>query len=132
MEILIESILEPIFGLVLGLLGTAVAAISAGFVKFIFTKTKSDKLKAYSELLMEYAGQAVMSVAQTQTQLLGKALADGKLTADEKQLLKAAAMSKLRAIAPNAIVAFMGKVNSDVDTLMDTLVEAAVHKIGKE
>ena len=126
MEILIESFLEDILQIVVAVIGAAVAAGTAVFVRWITRKTKNDTLGEYVGMLAFYAEQAVNEIAQTQAELLKEAAADGKLTAEEKAAMKKAALDNLKAIAPDAMLKFMERANSDIDVLLSTLIESAV------
>lgn len=122
MEILISSILEQILAGV----GVALAALVGVGIRYIFARIKNDKLQGYGELLAFYAEKAVKSVAQAEVDALKGAREDGKLTAAEKEGFKASAVETLKAIAPDAILKFMEKGKSDLDTLLSTLIESAV------
>ncbi len=131
MEYIIETILEQVLAVVLSVIGAITVATGAFFVRWISARTKNEKLTQYAELLSFYAQKTVTSVAQTQADVMKKAAADGKINDEEKQELKAAAIKRLREILPDAILAFQKKANSDVDALLDTLVEAAVREQGE-
>ena len=73
-----------------------------------------------------YAEKAVKTVAQTQAEGLKAANADRKLTTQEKEKLKRDAVTTLKAIAPDAIMKFMEKANSDIEELLSALIESAV------
>jgi len=122
MDIIISSILEH----VLTAAGAASSLLIAAGIRYIFAKIKNDKLQSYGDLLAVYAEKAVKAVAQKEGEDLKEAAADGKLTDDEKAMLKKVAVDTLKAMAPGAILKFMAKGKSDIDTLLDTLVESAV------
>lgn len=122
MEIIISSIVEQMAIA----LGAILAALIAAGIRYIFAKIKNDKLKEYGDLLAFYAEKAVNAVAQAEADALKEANADGKLTEEEKRMLKAKAVESLRAIAPDAILKFMEKGKSDLDKLLESLVESAV------
>lgn len=122
MDIIISSILEH----VLTAAGAVSSLLIAAGIRYIFAKIKNDKLQSYGDLLAVYAEKAVKAVAQKEGEDLKEAAADGKLTDDEKAMLKKVAVDTLKAMAPGAILKFMAKGKSDIDTLLDTLVESAV------
>ena len=128
MDIMIESVLEPVLTALMGIIGAAVAAGGTLFVRWINRRTKNDTLNEYTSMLVFYAQKAVMSVAQAEADVLKAAASDGKLTGAEKQRMKDTAMRTLKDMAPDAILKFMSRANSDVDKLLETLVEAEVHE----
>jgi len=128
MDILIESALEQVFTVLLGIFGAAVAAGGAVLIRWINRKTKNDTLADYASMLVFFAEKAVLAVAQSQADVLKDAANDGKLSDDEKAQMKAAAMDSLKAIAPEAILKFMKRADTDIDKLLDTLIESAVHE----
>jgi len=123
MDMMISSILEEFLAgvsvVLAGLLGVG--------IRYLFARIKNDKLQSYGDLLADLAEKAVKTVAQTTGDKLKLAAADGKLTDEEKTELKESAVDVLKAIAPDAAMKFMGKVNSDLDELLNTLIESAVH-----
>lgn len=122
MDIVISSILEQ----VLTGLSVALAAIIAAGICYLFGRLKNERLAGYGELLASYAEKAVKEVAQITGDEYKAANADGKFTEDEKAELKRHAMATLRAIAPDAVLKFMEKANSDLDALLSALIESAV------
>lgn len=122
MDIIISSILEQVAAGV----GVFIAAIIGVGIRYLFHKVKNEKLREYGDLLAFYAEKAVKAVAQAEADVLKEAAADGKLSADEKAKLKSSAVDALKAIAPDAILKFMEKGNSDLDKLLEALVESAV------
>lgn len=122
MEMLISTILEE----VLAGVGIALAALIAAGIRHLFAKLKNERLREYGNLLAIYAEKAVKSVAQVEADALKEASSDGKLTDQEKEHLKELAVNTLRSIAPDFIMKFMAKANSDLDDLLSTLIESAV------
>lgn len=122
MELEIFTLLEP----VLTAVGVALAAIIAAGIRHLFAKMKNERLRDYGDLLAGFAETAVKSVAQAEADVLKEAATDGKLTDEEKQRLKQTAVDTIKSIAPDVIIKFMSRVNSDVDALLDALIESAV------
>jgi len=126
MEIMISSILEELLAgvsiILAGLLGIG--------IRYVFSRIKSNKLQEYGDLLATLAEKAVKAVAQTTGDTLKEAAINGKLTDIQKAELKHSAVEALKAIAPDASLKFMGKVNSDIEELLNTLIESAVHDKG--
>ena len=127
MDIIIESMLEEVLTVVISLIAIIASAAGTYFVRWINSKTKNEKLTQYAELLSHYAQIAVNSIAQTQADILKEAASDGKLTDEEKTDLKNAAIAEIKKIAPDAILAFHAKMNTDLDALINALVESVVH-----
>lgn len=128
MEYIIETMLEPVVTIAVSIVTAVVAAGGAALVKFITSRTKNEKLVEYAELLSFYAQKSVNYVAQTQGDLIKELAADGEFSDDDKRILKAAAIARTKEIAPDAILAFQTKANSDLDAFIETLVESAVRE----
>jgi hypothetical protein len=99
---LTQSIAETVLPALATLVGTVVTVAVPLFVKMAFdrmaAKTKNEKLSGVLERLGEASAKAVRDVSATVVPQLEKSAADGKFTAGERQVLKDAAVDKVKTL----------------------------------
>lgn len=129
MEFNFETILENIFaGVGVALITTALSLILAilTYIRHKLVNLKSKRTQEYGGLLLDFAEKAVKTVAQVEGDAIKVAAEDGKFTDEEKEHLKETAVTTLKAIAPDYLMKFMAKINSDLEAYLGVLIESAV------
>lgn len=126
--ILYEGILEQFIPIIGSILTSAVLAGMAALVKYLVSRTRNEKLREALSVVGEIAGETVEALMQSEAEALKEAAADGKLSPEDRERLKATAIRTVLEIAPGKTLEYLRRVQVDMDKYLDTAVEAGVRK----
>lgn len=130
-----EGNLSQAIVIILTALATAVAgiitALSTKAINWLTSKTKSNELDKYLNLLNETVIDVVKSLDQTVVWRLKEASQDGKLTKEEIEDISKLAKRTIMELLGENTIAVLSEVFSDVEALIASKIERAVMEVKK-
>lgn len=118
-------LLEHVLPLVMTLLGL----LSTWLVKTLKDKFESERASAVLDSVHYLSQTIVEDLQQTVVEALKNSMADGKLTQSERERIKAIALDRLRVVLGPAMIKTLDRYFGNVDSLMDSAIEASVHEL---
>jgi hypothetical protein len=95
----------------------------------VTAKIKDQNLKQAATTAEDCITTAVLEIAQTTVDDLKEAAADGKLTDEEKEQVKAAAFSRAKELISTDVFSALDSITGNVDEWIKSKIEAAVKKL---
>lgn len=123
----LELVLQYVVAPLLTVLGPLLVALAFKAVQLVSAKTSTSKVAAVAAPFAELAASVVANLDKTLRPQLQAALADGVLSAGEKQLLRDTALARLKEQAPSGLLkAAQSVFGPMLDTWLAGLVERSV------
>ncbi len=119
MESLLISALTPLIGMIL------TSLVSWG-ISILKSKTKADIAKTSLDQVDQVVGTVVGGLAQTMAGPMKDAAADGKLSDQEKKVLKATAEANTKALLTDAVITAAQNSLADLDAYINQKIEEQV------
>lgn len=129
LKLFIEYAVPPLFAFI----GTALLWLLTKGALFIAAKTKNETLRGIIERVFHSVELAVRDVEQTLKPMVKEFSADGSISKEEANKLKAAALAKVKEYLGvkgiGEIVKVLGIAPEKVDAFLSSHVEAAVNRL---
>ena len=106
---------------------TFIVTVVSLFLTLAVTWLKNRIQSEKAEKAIDIAESAVYDVVQHMEQTVRPMLSDGKLDDQERQLIKARALSRVKETLGPQIIKALTLVTNDVEKYLETKLEAAVH-----
>lgn len=126
--ILYEGILEQFIPVIGSILTSIILAGMAALVKYLVSKTKNEKLQSALAVMGDIGLKTVEALMQSEVEVMKERATDGKLSEDDRKLLKETAIKTIRQVAPNETLKYLQQKQMDMDRFLNMLVEASVRE----
>jgi hypothetical protein len=127
-----QALLNQAIPIIATLFGTVLTILSGYLVAYINTKVKNAKLNQALQLVQETGYNVVMGLEQTLVSKFIQVNADGKLTEEEKVLLKQTALQSIHDQLKPEVKKALEFGYANLDEYLDKLIESLVHTTTKE
>lgn len=129
MEIILGSAIEVVTAIVARLLIAGLAIAGTWLIDKLAKNQKLKHIEKGVELLVQAAQTTVMELQQVVVDPLKEAAANGKLTDEDKIMLKEALQSKTRQKITPAVIDLLSGAGYDIDALIQGAGEAMIYQM---
>ena len=123
---LLTIIIQVLVPVLLTALGTVVVALANNISQYLKQKANSNLLNRYIDTLNDIVFDVVMSLNQTTVAQLKLASTDGKLTAEEVNIISSKALESVKTILGIRGIEILKIAFEDIDALIANKIERAV------